>query len=204
MPWRLFSCHDNHITGNTKPDVMGQLNLIRIRTLASPGVMHLKTLIAYLGIALGSLLFAVGRNYFIVSTGLAEGGFTGIALILHYLTGLPPGTGIFVLNIPLFFVSWYMWGKTFVLKTLLGVVMVSLATDLTQGLSLHTEDLLLAALYGGVFSGTGIGLVLRCGASTGGVDILARLIYEKKGISMGKIYFLFDLAVLSLVAASSV
>lgn len=160
----------------------------------------LKNLTSYLGIAVGSFIFAFGLNYFIMANGLAEGGFTGIALIVHYLTGLPAGAIIFVLNIPLFFVGWYKWGKTFVFKTILGVAMVSLATDLTQGLALQTHDLLLAALYGGVLSGVGIGLVLRSGATTGGVDILARLIHEEKGISMGKVYFLFDLVVLAVVA----
>lgn len=162
--------------------------------------MLLKILTSYLGIALGSFIFAFGLNYFIIANGLAEGGFTGIALIVHYLTGLPAGAVIFVLNLPLFFVGWYKWGKTFVFKTLLGVAMVSIAIDLTQGLALRTHDLLLAALYGGVLSGVGIGLVLRSGATTGGVDILARLVYEKKGISMGKLFFLFDLVVLTVIA----
>jgi len=163
--------------------------------------MLLKILTSYLGIALGSFIFAFGLNYFIIANGLAEGGFTGIALIIHYLTGLPAGAIIFVLNLPLFFVGWYKWGKTFVFKTILGVVMVSLAIDLTQGLALQTHDLLLAALYGGVLSGVGIGMVLRSGATTGGADILARLVYEKKGISMGKLFFLFDLVILSVIAA---
>ena len=161
---------------------------------------NVRTIFAYLGIAAGSFIFAFGLNYFIIANGLAEGGFTGIALIIHYLAGWPVGTVLFFLNLPLFFVGWKMWGKTFVLKTLLGVAGVSIAVDLTQGFGLQTHDLLLAALYGGALSGIGLGLVLRFGATTGGVDIIARWINERSGISMGKIYFLFDLCVLSLVA----
>jgi len=155
-----------------------------------------KKLASYLGIAIGAFIFAFGLNYFIIANGLAEGGFTGLALIVHYLTGLPTGAILFALNIPLFIIGWRRWGKVFVFKTLLGVAAVSLAVDLTKDLALQTHDLLLAALYGGVLSGLGIGLVLRSGATTGGVDILARLIHEEKGISMGSVYFVFDLLVL--------
>lgn len=154
----------------------------------------------YLGIALGSFIFAFSLNYFIIANGLAEGGFTGLALIIHYLTGWSVGKVLITLNLPLFFIGGKMWGKSFVLKTLLGVSAVSLAVDLTTGFNFKTHDLLLAALYGGVLSGVGIGLVLRSGATTGGIDIIARLVYEKTGISMGKIYFSFDLTIISIVA----
>jgi len=160
----------------------------------------MKTILSYLGIAVGSLITAFGLNYFIVANGLAEGGFTGLSLVIHYLTNWSIGGILLVLNIPLFIISFIMWGKKFVFKSLLGVLALSVAIDLTSGFSFQTEDLLIAALYGGVLSGVGIGIVLRSGATTGGVDIIARLIYEKIGISMGKVYFSFDLAIISMVA----
>ena len=160
----------------------------------------MKTLLSYLGIVLGSLIFAIGLNCFIVTNGLAEGGFTGLSLVIHYLTNWSIGGILFVLNLPLFVLGWKAWGKEFVFKSLLGVLAISVAIDLTSGISFKTQDLLLAALYGGVFSGVGIGIVLRSGATTGGVDIIARYIFEKTGISMGKVYFTFDLAVIALVA----
>jgi uncharacterized membrane-anchored protein YitT (DUF2179 family) len=139
-------------------------------------------------------------NYFIIANGLAEGGLTGITLILHYLMGWPVGLVLFILNIPLFFLGWKSWGKLFVFKTLIGVLAVSLAIELTKGFSLHTTDTLLAALYGGAFSGVVFGLVLRSGGTTGGVDILARYISERQGISMGKIYFTCDFLVMVFFA----
>lgn len=160
----------------------------------------MKTFLSYLGIAFGSFLSAFGLNYFIVANGLAEGGFTGLALVIHYLTNLSIGSILIVLNTPLFVISWIMWGKKFVFKSLIGVAAISIAIDLTSAFSFKTHDLLLAALYGGVLSGVGIGIVLRSGATTGGVDIIARLIYEKLGISMGKVYFCFDFTIISLVA----
>lgn len=161
----------------------------------------MKKIWPYLGIAFGSLVFALSLNLFLVANGLAEGGFTGLALLIHYLTEWPVGSIILVLNLPLFLVGWKLWGKTFFIKTLLGVVGVSVAVDLTAGFHFKTGDLLLSALYGGVLSGAGLGIVLRSGATTGGIDILARLIYEKTGISMGKVFFLFDLTVITLVAS---
>ena len=160
----------------------------------------MKTFLSYLGIAVGSLISAFGLNYFIVANGLAEGGFTGLSLVIYYLTHWSIGGILLVLNIPLFIISLILWGKNFVFKSLLGVIALSVAIDLTSGYSFKTEDLLIAALYGGVLSGVGIGIVLRSGATTGGVDIIARLIFEKTGISMGKVYFGFDLAIISMVA----
>lgn len=160
----------------------------------------MKRLLPYAGIILGSLIFAFGLNSFIIANGLAEGGFTGLALIIHYLSGWPVGVILLVLNIPLVILGWRKLGASFAFKTLLAIIAVSLAIDLTQGCALKTNDLLLAALYGGVFSGVGIGIVLYSGATTGGVDIIARLIHDYKGISMGLVFFIFDLFVISLVA----
>ncbi len=162
----------------------------------------MKKLGSYLGIVVGSFIFACGLNYFIVANGLAEGGFTGLALIIHYLTGWPVGIVILALNIPLLILGVTRWGKVFLLKTILGVLISSIAVDLTSSLALKAPevDLFLAALYGGVLTGVGIGLVLRSGATTGGVDIIARFFYEQKGISIGKIYFILDLLIMIIAA----
>jgi len=170
--------------------------------LIQEGVPLLKKLGSYLGIVVGSFIFACGLNYFIVANGLAEGGFTGLALIIHYLTGWPVGIVILALNIPLLILGVTRWGKVFLLKTILGVLISSIAVDLTSSLALKAPevDLFLAALYGGVLTGVGIGLVLRSGATTGGVDIIARFFYEQKGISIGKIYFILDLLIMIIAA----
>lgn len=160
----------------------------------------MKKLFSYVGIVLGSFIFGLGLNYFIIANGLAEGGFTGLALIVHYLTGWPVGIILITLNIPLLFFGWKRWGMSFIYKTLLSVLAVAVAVELTRQYRFITRDLLLAALYGGVFSGLGIGIVLRSGATTGGLDIFARFFHERHGISMGKFFFSFDVAVLFLFA----
>ena len=151
-------------------------------------------------IILGAVIFAFGVNYFITANHLAEGGFTGIALILHYTLGWPVGAVLLISNIPLFIISWKIWNWETLAKTILGVVVASVAIDLTSHLQLQVDDLLLAALYGGVFTGAGLGLVLRFGGTTGGADILGRLFHHHYGISLGKFYFAFDFLVLLTVA----
>lgn len=162
----------------------------------------MRSFFSFLGIVFGSFLFAFALNYFIIANGLAEGGFTGIALIVHYLTDWPAGIILAVLNIPLLILGGYKWGISFIFKTIFSVIMVSFSVDVLQNFSsgLVTDDLLLAALYGGAVSGVGIGIVLRSGATTGGMDIIARFLHEKYNVNMGVIYFSFDLAVITIVA----
>jgi len=160
----------------------------------------LKTVFSYAGITIGSTIFAFGLNYFIIANGLAEGGITGLAIIVHYVTGWSVGLMLFLMNVPLLLLGWKKWGNSFFIKTLWSVIVVSIVVDLTKQYSLQTQDLLLAALYGGTFSGVGIGIVLRNGATTGGLDVIARFLYDKSGISVGKTYLTFDMAGLILVA----
>lgn len=162
----------------------------------------MRSFFSFLGIVFGSFLFAFALNYFIIANGLAEGGFTGIALIVHYLTGWPAGIILAVLNIPLLILGGAKWGLAFIFKTIFSVLLVSLSVDVLQNYSsgLVTNDLLLAALYGGVVSGVGIGIVLRSGGTTGGLDIVARFLHEKYNFNMGVVYFSFDLAVITIVA----
>lgn len=162
--------------------------------------MTKQKLIDTLLILLGSLLYSFGINYFIVANHLAEGGFTGIALILHYTFGWPIGSFILISNIPLLLISWKIWGWEFISKTILGVGAVALFIDLTANFKLVVDDLLLAALYGGVLTGAGLGIVLRYGGTTGGADIIGRLFNHFWGTRMGKFYLAFDFLVLSTVA----
>lgn len=151
-------------------------------------------------ILLGCIIYAFGINYFILANGLAEGGFTGIALIFHYKFGWSVGKFILISNIPLLLLGWKLWGWEFISKTVLGVVFSSFALEATAGYNLKVDDLLLAALFGGVLTGTGLGLVLRFGGTTGGADIIGRIFNHFFGIRMGRFYLIFDFLVVSVVA----
>jgi uncharacterized membrane-anchored protein YitT (DUF2179 family) len=154
-----------------------------------------------LGILAGSFLFTFGLNNFIIANKLAEGGFVGISLLGLYLYKIPVGLSFLILNIPLFLISWRRFGNVFVIKTVLGVVAVSVFAEFTKGLfTMGVNDRLLAALYGGVFSGLGIGLIFRCGATTGGADIIARFANQSLGWSMGRTLFMIDVIVITSTA----
>ncbi|WP_035462023.1 YitT family protein [Alicyclobacillus macrosporangiidus] len=154
----------------------------------------------WLSILAGALIYAIGLNAFLVSNHLAEGGFVGISVLLLYLLHWPLGLTFFLLNIPLLWVGWRVFGHEFIVLTTGGVVAVSLFSSLTARIQLPTHDPLLGALYAGVVTGFGLGLIFRTGATTGGSDIIARLVRHRYGVSMGRTLFVIDVCVIGIVA----
>lgn len=131
-------------------------------------------------IVAGSLLGACAFRYLTYPNNIVSGGITGIAQILNLLVGTPVGVMMIALNIPLFLLAWKTMGKRFVLLSLLCLVLVSVFIDLLTYLPFGiTSDPLLAAVYGGVVSGAGYGLIYTTGATGGGMDIPARLLRRK-------------------------
>ena len=160
-----------------------------------------KQLQAGLMIILGSLLYGFGFNYFIAANHLAEGGVSGLALLFYYATNFPVSYFIVLVNIPLLLIGWYLWGLSFVGKSIFGVAATALSIELCSHLQLTVDNLLLPALYGGLVTGAGLGLIIRNGATTGGTDIIGRILNQFFGISMGRFFLLFDMGVLILTAA---
>ncbi|ADG06404.1 Protein of unknown function DUF2179 [Kyrpidia tusciae DSM 2912] len=154
----------------------------------------------FVGIAAGALIFSIGLNNFLIANHLSEGGFVGLAVIGWYLFHIPVGATFFLLNGPLLWLGGRLFGREFVIKTLWGVAAVSVFSELTKGLQTPVDDKLLAALYGGVLSGIGLGIVFRFGATTGGADVIARVVKHFWGISMGKVLFSIDLVVIAMIA----
>ncbi|HHY73189.1 MAG TPA: YitT family protein [Bacillus bacterium] len=151
-------------------------------------------------ILLGAAILSFGIVHFNMENNLAEGGFTGITLLLYFLFKIDPSITNLVLNIPLFFIGWRFLGKNTFVYTIIGTVSVSIFLWVFQryrpfSIPLH-DDLTLAALFAGVFIGTGLGIIFRYGGTTGGVDIIARLVNKYIGWSMGKTMFLFDACVI--------
>ncbi|QED48417.1 YitT family protein [Cytobacillus dafuensis] len=160
--------------------------------------MRLKNI---LYILLGSAIFSFGIVHFNMQNNLAEGGFTGITLLLYFLFKWDPSYTNLILNIPLFLIGWKLLGRISFLYTILGTVSVSIFLWIFQRIQIHmplNEDLTLAALFAGVFIGTGLGIIFRYGGTTGGVDIIARLVNKYAGISMGRTMFVFDAVVIIL------
>lgn len=152
-------------------------------------------------VIVGSALMSFGLVYFNMENSLADGGFTGVTLILFYAFNLNPAISNLVLNIPLFFIGWKLLGRTTFIYTIVGTVAVSVFLDLFQRfqlvyIPLH-DDLTLAALFAGAFIGVGLGLVFRYGGTTGGVDIIAKLCLRYFGWSIGRTMFVFDACVIA-------
>ncbi|WP_080845470.1 YitT family protein [Cytobacillus gottheilii] len=152
-------------------------------------------------ILLGSAIFSFGIVHFNMQNNLAEGGFTGITLLLYFLWEWDPSYTNLILNIPLFFIGWKLLGRSVFLYTIIGTFSVSIFLWIFQRYQINMplkDDLTLAALFAGVFIGVGLGIIFRYGGTTGGVDIIARLANKYAGISMGKAMFMFDAVVIAL------
>ncbi len=156
-------------------------------------------LIDVLGILAGSVILAAGMNMFMVPNMLAPGGVSGLSVFLYHVLEIPVGVTIIVLNIPLFIVGYFVLGARIVLQSLLGTFLFSLAVEITAPLlPAATDDLLLAAVYGGLVMGIGVGLVFRYRSSTGGTALLSLILAKTAGISPGQALFWGDLVVLIL------
>lgn len=151
-------------------------------------------------IIFGSAVFSFGIVHFNMQNNLGEGGFTGITLLLYFIWDLNPAITNIILNIPVFLIGLKYLGKNTFIYTIIGTLSVSVFLAVFQvytlPIPLHS-DMTLAALFAGVFIGVGLGIVFRNGGTTGGVDILARIVNKYLGWSIGRSMFLFDLLVIS-------
>lgn len=149
-------------------------------------------------IILGSALMGFGINYFNIANNLAEGGVTGITILLKFIFNWDPGLVNLLINIPLLVLGWKVLGRIALMYTIIGTVSLSLFLTIFGQFRLPLEDSLLAALYAGVSLGVGLGIVFRFGGTTGGVDIIARLLNKYKGWSIGRTMFVADFAVIGI------
>jgi uncharacterized membrane-anchored protein YitT (DUF2179 family) len=150
-----------------------------------------------IAILFGSAVMAFGINSFNLANGLAEGGITGVALLLNYVLGWDPGLSSLLINLPLLLLGWKVMGRTGFLYALIGAISFSVFLFAFQSASMPLPDPLLASLYAGAFVGLGLGIVFRYGGITDGVDVIARLFQKSFGWSFGRTIFLTDGLVLA-------
>ncbi|MBC7345888.1 MAG: YitT family protein [Clostridia bacterium] len=156
----------------------------------------------YLLLGLGTLLIATGLAVFQVPHRIAAGGLGGLATVLHYTLGVPVGLTILALNVPLFALGLRALGWRFAFRSVCGTVLYGILTDTLLALTrTPTQDALLAAIYGGLLVGLGLGLVFRAGGTTGGTDMAAQILrlYLPGGTS-GRLLVLLDGVVIGLAA----
>ena len=142
-------------------------------------------------VTLGCMIMAFNINYFFLGNKLAQGGVGGLSLILHYLSHIDISYIYFGLNVPLIIAAYIFLGKEFVVKTLYATV-----GNFREPL----DEILMASILGGALNGIGIGIVFYAGGSTGGTDIIAKIINKYYGIALGKVLLAMDFIILSLVA----
>jgi len=164
----------------------------------------------YILIALGALIQAISLRIFFVPADLASGGVSGISQLINHFTGWPIGLMVLIGNVPLFVLGWrFLGGRRFALRTAVAIVTYSLFTDLLVKLPFFAPggaasylindlkgDIFLNSLYGAIISGIGYGLVYRARGTSGGSDILARILNKWRGVSMTQSYLVVDTAVI--------
>jgi len=142
----------------------------------------------------------VSLNALIIPNQIADGGVTGIAIILHYLFGWSVSWSVLLLNFPLFILGLRLVGRDFLIFSIIGVGVLSATLSITTHLPVLTHDTLLAAISGGVLTGIGMGIIFRSRGSLGGTDILAVLFARTTPLSVGQILLGIDAVIFLGVA----
>lgn len=164
----------------------------------------------YVICALGTLLYAVGVVCFITPMQFVPGGVTTLAMLVNYLVPqLPVGVMVFAINVPLLIIAWRVFGFRFISKTLFATATLSLFIDLLTAVAAKYpvlvysgDEKLVGALFGGIFLGAGVGMAFLRGGTTGGSDIIVRLLRLKlPHVSLGKLVLVCDFAVVALAGA---
>lgn len=153
--------------------------------------------IKYLFLFIGSILAAVGLEIFLIPNNIIDGGVVGISIMLSYVSHYPLGLFVFCLNIPFLILGYNHIGKTFVISTLFSISSLSIWVTVLHPIPGLTEDLLLAAVFGGITLGIGVGLIIRYGGSLDGTEIIAIILDKRTGFSVGEIVMFFNLFILS-------
>lgn len=163
-------------------------------------IKHNEPVIGYVYIVLGCIVGAAAYPLFLVPNGIAPGGLTGVATVLNYLFGAPVGVTSLLMNVPLFLMGYKLMGGSFAFRSMIATVLFSLLIDLFRFPAL-TDDVLLASVYGAILLGVGLGLILRGGATTGGSDMIAKLVHHRMSfVSVGMILLFVDCTVIALAA----
>ncbi len=159
----------------------------------------------YAWIALGSLLYSLSFDWFYVPNQIGFGGLTALGMILNHLSpAIPIGTVVLVLNIPIFILGWKFLGGHTLVSSLFAMAATSVLVDLIAALyTFPPMDPMLAAVFGGVSLGTSLGMIFSKGATTGGTDLIARLLkLPFAWLPMGKLLMVVDLTMLLAVSVA--
>lgn len=147
-------------------------------------------------IILGAALSSVGLEIFLIPNNIIDGGIVGISIMSSYITHFPLGLFTFGLNLPFLIMGYRQIGKTFVLSTLFAIICLSIGVSLLHPISGLTHDVFLAAIFGGIINGVGVGLIIRAGGSLDGTEMIAIIFDKKISFSIGEIVMFFNVFIL--------
>ena len=150
-----------------------------------------------LAITLGAALASIGLEIFLIPNNIIDGGIVGISIMASYLSGIPLAAFLIALNLPFLYWGYRQIGKTFAFSTLYGVLCLSVGVTVLHPIHEVTDDYILAALFGGVILGTGVGLIIRNGGSLDGTEIIAIIFDHRTSFTVGEIVMFFNLFILS-------
>lgn len=151
----------------------------------------------YLFLSIGAILASIGLEIFLVPNNIIDGGINGISIISSFLTHFSLGIFILIFNLPFLILGYSQIGKTFVVSTLYAIIVLSLGVSFLHPVPGLTQDPLLAAVFGGIILGMGVGMVIRYGGSLDGTEIVAIVLSKKTAFSVGEIVMFFNLFILS-------
>ncbi|HEY8363821.1 MAG TPA: YitT family protein [Tissierellaceae bacterium] len=151
-------------------------------------------------ILMGNLFCSTAINLFFVPNGLLSGGVGGLGIIVQYLTGIPTGITVFVLNLPIFLMGYRILNKKFLVYAFISMFAFSSILTATKdiGTLLVVDDILLASIFGGVFNGIGMGLMFRNGVCQGGFDVVAAILKKKQNINIGSGLMMVNTIIITL------
>lgn len=157
----------------------------------------LKEIIRYTFLFIGTILAAIGLEIFLIPNNIIDGGIVGVSIIASYLTNIPLGVFVFILNIPFLFLGYKQIGKTFVISSLFSIVSLSVWVSVLHPIPGITKDILLASVFGGIILGIGVGIIIRYGGSLDGTEMVAIIVNRRIPFSVGEMVMFFNIFILS-------
>lgn len=151
----------------------------------------------YAMIFVGAIIAAFGLEEFLIPNNVIDGGIVGVSIMMETITGMSMGVFLVVLNIPFLFMGYKQIGKNFAIATLVAICFLAVWSEIFDPLQKVTDDPFLAAIFGGIIDGIGVGMIIRAGGSLDGTEIVAIIMDKKSVFSVGEVVMFINLFILS-------
>lgn len=151
----------------------------------------------YIQLCIGAVIAATGLELFLIPNNVIDGGVVGLSIMASYVTSLPLGVFLIILNLPFLYLGYKQIGKDFAIATIVAVIFLSFWSEVLGTFDKVTNDPFLAAIFGGIIDGIGVGMIMRAGGSLDGTEIVAIIADKKTVFSVGEVVMFINLFILS-------